>query len=173
MKNLFLIFTILLATIFTANSQTQYLVLTDSVNDNAKMLRGIIKKSDLISDTSFKWYAESQRMYPHPDTALVAAFRNNKDKIYFLFFGGTWCEDTHFILPKFYKTQEASGFPEDRIMVIAVDRHKICTGNLSQAMNIKSTPTIIVMKGGKEIGRLIEYGKTGKWDQELAAIINQ
>ena len=51
-------------------------------------------------------------------------FRNNKDKIYFLFFGGTWCEDTHFILPKFYKVQEASGFPESRITVFAVDRKK-------------------------------------------------
>jgi hypothetical protein len=71
-----------------AQSQHQYIVVTDTANDNAKMLIGIIDKNDLISDTSFKWYAESQRIYPHPDTALVNAFRNNKDKIYFLFFGG-------------------------------------------------------------------------------------
>jgi len=39
-------------------------------------------------------------------------------------------------------------------------------------MNIKATPTIIVMKDGKELGRLVEYGKTGYWDKELAKIIN-
>ena len=40
-------------------------------------------------------------------------------------------------------------------------------------MNITRTPTIVVMKDGKELGRLVEYGKTGHWDKELAEIINQ
>jgi len=162
------------AFIYVAHAQTrqQYVVLADAAKDSAKMLVGIIDKNDLIGDTSFKWYAESQRIYPSPDTAIVNAFRNNKDKIYFLFFGGTWCEDTRFILPKFYKVQEVSGFPENRITVFALDREKNGTGNIAHAMNIISTPTIVVMKNGKELGRLIEYGKTGHWDTELAAIIN-
>jgi hypothetical protein len=29
------------------------------------------------------------------------------------------------------------------------------------------------MKDGKELGRIVEYGKTGYWDKELAAIINE
>ena len=156
-----------------AQTQQQFIVLIDSAKDNNKMLVGIIDKNDLIGDTSFNWYAESQRIYPNPDTAIVNAFRNNKDKIYFLFFGGTWCEDTHFILPKFYKVQEVSGFPDDRITVFAVDRKKNGTGNMAHAMKITRTPTIVVMKDGKELGRLVEYGKTGHWDTELAAIINQ
>jgi thiol-disulfide isomerase/thioredoxin len=178
MKKFLLIFFIALAptVIHVAQAQKiqqQYIVLKDSSKDNAKMLIGIIGKNDLIGDTSFKWYAESQRIYPRPDTSVVNAFRNNKDKIYFLFFGGTWCEDTHFILPKFYKVQEASGFPENRITVFAVDRKKNVTGNLATAMSITRTPTIVVMKDGKELGRLVEYGKTGHWDTELADIINQ
>ena len=178
MKNLLLTFFILAASVFAhvlkAQSQQQYVVLSDSSEDNAKMLRGIISKNDLTGDTAFnKWYAESQRIYNRPDTALVNAFRRNKDKIYFLVFGGTWCEDTHFILPKFYKVQEVSAFPDDHITVYAVDRKKNVNGNLAHAMNITRTPTIVVMKNGKEIGRLVEYGKTGHWDTELAAIINQ
>jgi thiol-disulfide isomerase/thioredoxin len=178
MKKIVLIFSIL-SPIFIHAVQAQkqihqqYIVLADSSKDNAKMFVGIIDKNDLIGDTSFKWYGESQRIYPRPDTSVVNAFRNNKDKIYFLFFGGTWCEDTHFILPKFYKVQEASGFPENRIAVFAVDRKKNGTGNIAHAMNITNTPTIVVMKDGKELGRLVEYGKTGHWDTELAAIINQ
>jgi thiol-disulfide isomerase/thioredoxin len=171
-----IVLTVLASTfIFAAKAQTQhqYVVLADSTKDNTKMLVGIIDKNDLIGDTSFSWYAESQRIYPNPDTAIVNAFRNNKDKIYFLVFGGTWCEDTHFILPKFYKVQEESGFPENRITVFAVDRKKNGTGNMAHAMNITRTPTIVVMKDGKELGRLVEYGKTGHWDTELAAIINQ
>ena len=172
MNKLFIgIFFILISV--SATAQKTYEILADTSQENSKILKGVIKKSDLTSDTSFKWYAESQKIYPNPDPTAVAAFRNNIGKIYFLVFGGTWCEDTRFILPKFYKIQEASGFPEDRIMVFALDKNKITTGNIAQAMNITHTPTIVVMKDGKELGRLVEYGKTGKWDQELAAIINQ
>jgi len=138
-----------------------------------KMLKGIISKEDLSNDPVFTWYAESERIYPKPDTSAVAAFRKNEDKIYFIVFGGTWCEDTHFVLPKFFKIQEASGFPENRIVVFAIDRYYHTTGNIAQVLNITNVPTIIVMKDGKELGRVIEYGKTGKWDKELAEIINQ
>jgi thiol-disulfide isomerase/thioredoxin len=96
-----------------------------------------------------------------------------KTKYISCFLGGTWCEDTHFILPKFYQIQEASDFPENRITVYAIDKKKNVTGNIAHAMNITHTPTIVVMKDGKELGRLVEYGKTGYWDTELANIINQ
>ncbi len=155
-------------------AQNTYVVLSDSADNNAKMLKGIINKNDITGDTSFvKWYNESRRIYPHPDSAAVKALKNNKDKISFIIFGGTWCEDTQFILPKFFTIQEASGFPENRITLFAVDRNKKTTGHIAEAMNIINVPTIIVMKDGKEIGRVVEYGKTGKWDDELAAIINQ
>lgn len=155
------------------HAQKTYEILSDSVNNNTKMLIGIISKEDISNDPVFDWYAESQRIYPRPDTAAVAAFRRNKDKIYFIIFGGTWCDDTHFVLPKFFKIQEASGFPEDRIVIYAVDRLKHTTGNIAEALNIINVPTIIVMKDGKELGRVVEYGKTGKWDEELAEIINE
>jgi len=153
-------------------AQKSYEVFADSVENNSKMLRGVITKEDINNDTTFKWNAESLRIYPRPDSSAVAAFKENKDRIYFIIFGGTWCEDTHFILPKFFKIQEVSGFPESHITVFAVDRHKHSVENIAQAMNITATPTIIVMKNGKEIGRLKEYGKTGYWDKELAKIID-
>ncbi len=177
MKNfivlIFTLFSISLVAKAQSTSASSFVVLVDSAHDNKKMLDGIITKNDLINDTAFKWYAESQRIYPKPDADAVAAFSKNKDKIYFLFFGGTWCEDTHFILPKFYKIQEASGFPENRITVFALDHKMSTTGNLAKAMNITHTPTIVVMKDGKELGRVVEYGKSGHWEKELNEIINQ
>ncbi len=161
-----------LFTAYASFAQKTYEILRDSSNNNAKMLRGEITKEDINNDTAFRWYAESLKIYTHPDSSAVAAFNANKDKIYFIVFGGTWCEDTHFIIPKFFKIQEASGFPESRILLYAVDRHKHAISNIVQAMNIKATPTIIVMKDGKEMGRIIEYGKTGYWDKELAKIID-
>lgn len=154
-------------------AQKTYQIVLDSADNNSKMLLGMITKEDINNDTSFKWYAESLKIYPRPDSSAVAAFRNNKDKIYFIVFGGTWCEDTHFVLPKFFKIQEASSFPENRIALFAVDRNKHSIGNIAEAMNVTNVPTIIVMKEGKEMGRIVEYGKTGYWDKELADIINE
>lgn len=173
MKHLFINIFFLIIIMNQSNAQSHFEILSDSAHENTKMLRGIITKSDIDHDPLFSWYAESQRIYSAPDTAAVNAFEKNKDKIYFIIFGGTWCEDTHFILPKFYKIQEASGFPEDRITVFAVDRNKHALGSVAEAFHITNTPTIIVMKNGKESGRLVEYGKSGKWDKELAGIINK
>ncbi|MBS1737842.1 MAG: thioredoxin family protein [Bacteroidetes bacterium] len=168
------IFTILASYLLVAavHGQATYEVLADSANNNEKMLKGLVTKEDISSEPLFMWYGESQRIYSAPDTAAVNALSRNKNKIYFIIFGGTWCEDTHYVLPKFFKIQEASGFPENRITLFAVDRHKKTLGTIAQAMGITNVPTIIVMENGKEKGRIVEYGKTGKWDKELTEIIN-
>lgn len=161
-----------LLTFFSATAQRTYEIRQDPGDQNSRIYVGIIQKEDLESDTSFHWYSESQQMYPHPDKALVNAFVRNRDSIYFIIFTGTWCEDSRYIIPKFFRVQEASKFPEDHITVFAVDRSKRTWGHLARAMDITATPTIIVMKDGKEMGRMVEYGKTGLWDQGLAAIID-
>lgn len=173
MKIFLIVFCFSITSAFQSNAQKTYEILADSAQDNTRMLKGIISKEDISNDPLFTWYAESQRIYPNPDTSAVAAFRKNKDKIYFIVFGGTWCEDTHFVLPKFFKIQQSSGFPENRIALFAVDRYKHTTGNIAQALNVTNVPTIIIMRNGKELGRVVEYGKTGKWDKELAEIINE
>ena len=171
MKKLIVVFASFML-VLTVHAQTTYEVLADSAQNNEKMLKGLITKEDLSAEPLYMWYGESQRIYSNPDTATVNALSRNKNKIYFIIFGGTWCEDTHYVLTKFFKIQEASGFPENRITLFAVDRHKKTNGSIAQAMGITNVPTIIVMENGKEKGRIVEYGKTGKWDKELAEIID-
>lgn len=155
-----------------AQAQMGYEVLKDSVTGE-KMLEGPIHKKDIAGDPQFTWYAESRAIYPEPNAEAVKALKENKDSIYFIIFGGTWCEDTHFVLPKFYKIQEAAGFPEDRIALFAVTRDKKIQNPLVESLNVHNVPTIIVMKDGKELGRVVEYGKTGYWDKELAEVIEK
>ena len=151
-------------------SQPSYQVVTDSATGE-KIYLGSIRKSD-IATPAFPWYAESQRIYPEVNQEAVEALKTHKDKIYLIIFAGTWCEDSHFVIPKFFKIQEAAGFPEDRMAIFAVDQNKEMPNHLPQAMTVHNAPTIIVMENGREKGRLIEYGKTGMWDKELADIIN-
>ncbi|MEP7254084.1 MAG: thioredoxin family protein [Ginsengibacter sp.] len=173
MKHFFLAIFSLMAFTFTTYAQ-QYEVLKDSVQPGEKILKGIITKSDLENDPVYsKWYAESQKIYPVPNEAAVKGMELNKNNVNIVIFGGTWCEDTHFVLPKFFKMQEASGFPEDRITLYGVDRYKKTTGSIAEDYHVTGVPTIIVMKDGREVGRVVDYGKTGKWDQEFADIFSE
>jgi thiol-disulfide isomerase/thioredoxin len=165
--------TLLLGSLFFANacSQAQYQILKDEKHPEQHILRGIINKYLIQNDTTYKWYASSAGSYK-ADTAIILAFKKAKDKVQFVVFGGTWCEDTQFILPKFFKLQEMSGLADTTITFFGVNRAKKSLASIADAFGVTNVPTIIIMKNGKEAGRVVEYGKTGKWDMELADILN-
>lgn len=154
-------------------AQSDYEISRDPKHPEVKVFKGLINKSIVQNDTSFKWYGLNQSLYS-PDSAIVHSMEKAaKGKVHFILFGGTWCDDTQFILPKFFKLQEMSNVPDSVITFFGVNRDKKSLAGLAEAFDIINVPTIIVMKDGKEKGRIIEYGKTGKWDWELAAILNQ
>ena len=152
----------------TKEIKTNYQVLDDKGN---KMLKGTINRALLENDTAFAWFKESMQ-YGKPDDAAVIAFQQNKSKFTMLIFGGTWCEDTQNLLPKFYKLVDKSGYLETRITLIAVDRQKTALNNLHTTYNIVNVPTFIVLKNGKEVGRVVEYGK-GDVVKELGEIVRK
>ena len=154
----------------TANAQTSFTTTIDK--NNVTILNGIVAKNDIATNAAFaSWYGSNQSSYK-ADTSVTKAMANTKDKVQYVVFGGTWCGDTQFILPKFFKLQEQSGVSESQISLYGVDRSKKTLGNIAGAFKITNVPTIIVMKDGKEIGRVVEYGKTGKWDTELGQILS-
>jgi thiol-disulfide isomerase/thioredoxin len=149
-------------------AQSQFLVLEERPNE--KSFKGIISQDDLLKDTSFKWYAENLKGYT-PNATALAGLKKNKDSIQLLVFMGTWCEDSHSVIPKFYTLLDSAGFSKDRVTLIGVDRNKTTLSHLTEALDIKNVPTIIVMKNGKEQGRVIEYGKYGLFDIDLGQIL--
>jgi len=153
-----------------AIAQTPYTIVKDDKNPGGLIYTGLINKYTLINETSFTWYSENQKNYK-PSTEMLNGFEASKLSINFIIFGGTWCDDTQFILPKFFKLQELSGMPDSCMSFFGVNREKKTMENISAAFNITNVPTIIVMKSGKEIGRVVEYGKSGEWDKELLELI--
>jgi thiol-disulfide isomerase/thioredoxin len=170
MKKILLALIIILMAITDVQAQTPY---TNTINDRKEtILNGIITKYAIVNnDVLSVWYNPSKASYT-PAAATLLAMQQAKGKIQFVVFGGTWCEDTQNILPKFFKLQEQAGIDDNSISFYGVDRAKKTLGNLNDAFKITNVPTIIVMKDGKEIGRVVEYGKTGKWDVELAALVS-
>ena len=156
--------------ITTVYAQTPYTSDKDPKYPGGIILNGIISKYILENEPAFNWYQSSRTSYT-PEVAILNTLEAAKSKVQFIVFGGTWCEDTQFILPKFFKLQELSGFPDGAISLFGVNRAKKTLGNVADVFKITNVPTIIVMKDGKEVGRVVEYGKTGKWDAELADLI--
>ena len=165
-----LLFTALIVVAFTTASfaQNQFQVLAERPNE--KTYKGIISRELLMADSSFKWLHNGRSFTA--DKNAVEGLRKNKDSIQLLVFMGTWCEDSQDIIPKFYSLTDAAGFPQDRITLIGVDRKKTTLSHLTEALGIINVPTILVMKNGKEAGRVVEYGKYGMFDKELGEIIN-
>src|ERR1700694_3313527 len=122
MRNKIILTIIFFVITVTVMAQTQYQSIVDEKHPETKILKGIITKDIIKNDTACKWYAENQKIYTHPDTAIVNAFERNKDNVNYIIFGGTWCDDTQFILPKFFVLQEKAGISNDRITFFGVDR---------------------------------------------------
>jgi len=167
MKNLFLV---ALVVFFTSPlfAQTSTEVSRDEYGN--KILKGMIDKKQLATDTAFSWYTQNTKSFT-PAADVVKKYNEGKEGISLVVFGGTWCDDTKQLLPKFFATTDAAGFPESHITLIGVDRSKKSLFNLTEAFAVTNVPTIIVMKDGKEVGRVVEYGKIGSPEKEVADII--
>ena len=152
-----------------AGAQSQFETSIDKKGQ--KVFKGILSRENLSADTSFKWFADNLKGYT-PNGLAQTALKQYGDSIQLVVFMGTWCEDSHVIIPKLFSLMDASGFNAKRLTLLGTDREKKTLGNLSEAMNVKNVPTIIVMKNGKELGRVVEYGKYGMWDKEMGELIN-
>ncbi len=144
---------------------------TITISPKEKILKGLLNRQIIESDSAFKWFKDNYKL-GRVDAPAVEAFKKNGRSIHMIIFGGTWCEDTQNLLPQFYRLADASGYADSSITLVGVDRNKKTLDNLSDAFHITNVPTFIVMKDGKEIGRVIEYGKYGQIDKELGEIVN-
>ncbi len=172
-KAFIIIISSLLATFGFAQKTTKEAVqpYTTTINSKEKVLKGLLNRSIIENDTTFKWFQNNYKL-GRVDAAAVEAFKKKGSLVRMVIFGGTWCEDTQNLLPQFYRLVDSAGYPDSCITLIGVDRNKKTLDNLSDAFGITNVPTFIVMKEGKEIARIVEYGKYGQIDKELGEIVN-
>src|SRR5258708_2734305 len=168
MKHLLLLLLVIGIGILT-HAQSEYIVTTDG---GGKMLKGVVKREMLENDSAFKWFHENQSGYT-PNTETVSILRAKGQRARFLLLGGTWCGDTQNLLPRYYLLMDAAGIGNDQLTFVAVDRQKHSLTHLPEDMHLAHTPTFIVLKDGKEVGRVVEYGKNGQWEAELAEIVSK
>jgi thiol-disulfide isomerase/thioredoxin len=164
----------LVAVMFIAQlsfSQVQFEVSRDE-KTGFKTLKGILSRDLLQKDTAFKWMHNDISWY-RPNADCVTNLTKIKDSIQLLVFIGTWCEDSHIVLPQLLKMLDQVKYDAKRITIIGIDRKKTTLGSLCEALNVTKAPTIMVLKNGKEMGRVEEFGKYGLYDKELAEVLDK
>lgn len=154
----------------TRQAKVQQPNYTVTQEGDTKILNGYINRSIVEKDTAFRWFKDNMK-WGQADAAAIQAFSTNKDKFTMLVFGGTWCGDTKNLWPVFYRLIDKSGYPDNKITLIGVDRAKTTIDDLHKKWNIVNVPTFIVLHKGKEVGRVVEYGKYSQVDKELGEIV--
>ncbi len=133
--------------------------------------RGTHQREILNDSNTCPWYAGGYNQYtPNADAVAVLQKSITADNE-LLVFGGTWCGDTQYLLPKFYKVMDAIT-PVPKTTLVFVDRDKKSGEGIEKQYNIERVPTFIVLKNGVEVGRVVETVENSI-EADLAAIFAQ
>ena len=68
---------------------------------------------------------------------------------------GTWCHDSKREVPKMLRILDSAGVGTEKISLIGVDTKKAEPKGREKLYNLRNTPTLILLKNGKEVGRII------------------
>ena len=123
--------------------------------DGTKMLVGTTTRSALLNDVAFSWFRKGYDGYK-PTHSSIQAIAKQVPSLHIEVFGGTWCSDTRELLPKFYRTIDEAHIADAQISLHLVGRNKVAKDGSTTRFGISNVPIFIVLKEGKEIGRVVE-----------------
>lgn len=135
-------------------AQSDFGISKDAEN-GAVVYKGAFNIDDMHKETTFSWMDNGISTY-QPNEKDVAYLKANLPAYKMVVVLGTWCEDSQNLVPKLYKTLQESGYPMSQLQMFGADRTKHTKNNEHEQYNIKFVPTIILLKDGKEIGRIVE-----------------
>lgn len=117
--------------------------------DSTQYLEGKLQRTDL---ESFKWFKDNYNQYK-PSLSVVEELVKF-EKCSLLVVLGTWCSDSHELIPQLFKVADLVGW--EKIELIGVDRKKHCSSIDIKSLNIEYVPFILVFKDKKLMGKIIE-----------------
>ena len=101
---------------------------------------------------------------------LNAIITSPGSNIEFLLFSGSWCGDSESEVPKIFKLFTEAKIPLSKITLYGVDREKKEPEGIAEKYKIKRVPTLVVLKNGKELGRIIEF-PAASWEEDIFKIL--
>jgi hypothetical protein len=117
--------------------------------DSTQVLEGKLQRTEL---EDFKWFKEEYYQYK-PAMSIVEELVNY-DKCSLMVVLGTWCSDSHELVPQLFKVADLAGW--EKIELIGVDRKKQCRMVDIKPLNIEYVPVIMVFNNKKLVGKIVE-----------------
>lgn len=106
-----------------------------------------------------------------PNTQAVDAIKSNdKDTTLTLAFG-TWCPDSKNYVPRLIKALRAADNAKIQLKLIGIDNQFREPVSAVQPLSITNVPTVIVERGGHEIGRIVETPAASTIEEDVASIL--
>jgi hypothetical protein len=133
------------------------------------MWRGDFSFNDLNNEKSFDWFRDGVKNYK-PNKNALKVLRQKLPDYKLVIAIGTWCSDSHTMIPGLYTVLELCSFSPQNVYMFGVNRDKESLNADSKLYHIKNAPTVIVYKGNQEIGRIIETAHTTIEDDLLEII---
>lgn len=136
-----------------------------------EMVLGVCTWEGWQKDANWDDYAADDYALDSLAVQRIRALAANAD-ITFLIFGGSWCGDSRDGIPKIYKIFRAANIDAARATLYGVDRKKREETGAAEKFQIKRVPTLIVLKGGKEQGRIVEMPMVS-WEKDLEELLSK
>ena len=163
---------ILAAAIFIVMQAQAQTTFDKAINDrNELVYTGQFTFTDLQQEEAFTWFAKGAEEYK-PSAKPMSVLQKELNKYTLVVFMGTWCEDSHNLIPKLYKVLQDADYPIQQLTMYGLDREKNGRGNAHETYKALYVPTIIVLDDGKEIGRITETVRKSV-EADLAAIVEE
>ena len=106
-----------------------------------------------------------------PDAAAAQGLTEVEPGAEVTVFLGTWCGDSRREVPRLWSALDASGgMVPFKVSYIVVDREKKDPAGQAAKSDIRYVPTFIVVRDGREVGRIVESSPNGV-EADLLALL--
>src|SRR5690606_5012093 len=154
MVRLFLITFLLITSIFSSMAQESNYEIIPSEQDDELIYKGSCSFADISAVPAFNWN-DALNDY-EPDSVSISILKEKLPAYQLSVFLGTWCEDSHRLIPQLYKVLQEAGYPLEQVGLEALDQNKKGRNNSEQQYDVLFVHTILVFKEGVLIGKITE-----------------
>ncbi|WP_341834264.1 hypothetical protein WJU16_14805 [Chitinophaga pollutisoli] len=145
------------------------LLLSTVTMAQSQPLKGKFDMKQLVNDSSYAWFHTGINRY-NANATMVNYIKSNKDKIQLVALVNPSEEASRTLLSEFYKVMILASVPEESIHMYAVDGSGATGDAKADGYKVKKFPAIIVVRDGKEAGR-ISGAAQNKVEDDLAQIL--
>ncbi len=138
--------------------------------DVARSAIGRLSWSQWQREAQWQHYTDSTYK---PEAAVVKRLAGLiTPDVSFRLIAATWCSDSREEMPRLFPLFTQLGVNTESVELWGVSLSKRDPREVAEANALEYVPTLVVMRSGKEIGRIVEHPKTS-WEADLTAILQR